>query len=213
MLCKTWSTVVLSVVRGCSGICALLLVATAIIGWRAADILPLQLIPHHPWDVRFGKVARLDRDRIYVHARIDNTTNDTILFQEYGKAILKDNPSSIALLQDPEIINALKDDVRRLASADDAPVITANPHADEPATFDISSQPATTADYAGWKSGSKILYYDTLVYVKLEPSGIRFAFDECYIARTIPNIVAIPDRTPVEVSRQLSETPCNFTNP
>lgn len=141
----------------------------------AATVRPLQLIPHHPWDVQYGDTDGFGKKRVYVHARADNTTKGTITFQAYGKATLTDTPSSIALLQNPETINALRDKVTTLASGVNAPVITSEPHAEEPATFDIPAPPGPKSDYDAWRSGDKVLYYFALVYVKADNGNLRLA--------------------------------------
>jgi len=188
-------------------------IATIWLAITAATIHPLQLIPHHPWDVEYGDLGAAGQNQIYVLARADNTTNDTITFQEYSKAVLEPNPTSIALIQNPAIIEPLRDEVRRLATGGGALNITSYPHSSEPATFNILGPVVPRRDYDAFRSGDQILYYDALVFVKVLPSGLRFAFENCEIDRMIPSWELIPGtgRT-IGLPRQLSEMPCNMSS-
>jgi hypothetical protein len=184
------------------------LAVTVLLGVLAATSPP-SLVPHYPWDVEYGDVDGSGKNRVYVIARADNTTNGMITFEEYSKAMLEPNPTSIAFLQNASIIEPLRDEVRRLASGGDNPNITSYPHSLEPATFNIPGPVVPRRDYDAFRSGDKIVYYDALVYEKLQPSGLRFRFEDCEIARMIPNMELIPGVGTVQLPRQLSETPCN----
>lgn len=197
-------------IRSLTALSVLCVLLAIWLGIAAATVHPLQLIPHHPWDVEYGDADGSRTNRIYVIARTDNTTNDTITFQEYSKAILRPDPTSIALLQNSTVIEPLRDEVSRLASGGDTPNITSYPHSQEETTFNILGPAATRRDYSAFRAGDQIVYYDALVYVKMQPSGLRFSFEDCEIARMIPSEELIPGtwRT-VQLPRQLSETPCN----
>lgn len=167
------------------------------------------LVPHHPWDLEYGNIDNSGEKRIYVIARADNTSKGIVTFQQYSKALLKPNPTSIAFLQDPAIIEPLRDEVRRQASGGGNPDITSYP-SQEPVTFNILGPVATQKDYDAFRAGEQIVYYDALVYEKLERSGLRFAFEDCEIVRMLPVMQLIPGtgRT-VQLPRQSNELPCN----
>lgn len=195
-------------------------IATIWLAIAAATIHPLQLIPHHPWDVEYGDPTATGQNRIYVIARADNTTRDTITFQQYSKAALEPNPTSVAFIQNPAIIESLRDEVRRLASGGGSPTITsypvdsgpAHPYSLGPATFNILGPAISRLVYNNFRAGNEILYYDALVYVKVLPSGLRFAFEDCEIDRMIPGWMLIPGTgSTVELPRQLSEMRCDLS--
>ncbi len=180
------------------------LILTIWFGVIAATVRPLQLIPHHPWDVRYGD------GRIYVHARVDDTTNDTISFQEYGKALVEPAATGPVFVQDQEVVRPLRDEVHRLASNGGNPIVTANPEKIAGSTtFDIPGPVVPSSDFISWKSGGKIIYYDVLVDAKLS-DGTRFSFENCRIAQMLPVSVAIPGTGNVSIGRQLNdETECD----
>ncbi len=176
--------------------------------WHRANVPFKGLAARHPWEVKYGKINGSPAKSFYVHARIENTTGRAIAFEEYGKAVLKPNPTSIELLRDPQLVNPLKDEVRRLASGGDATTITANARKSEPAYFVIPGPVVPRSDSQRWLSGALILYYDVLVYAKLS-NGMRFAFEDCGIVRTIPVIEVIPGAGSKQLPRQQSDMSCN----
>ena len=190
-----------------AGLIFVLCIAGTIWVWHLANVPFKGLAARHPWEVKYGKTNGRAAKSVYVDARIVNTTDRTIAFQEYGKAVLKPNPTSIALLRDPQIINPLKEEVRRLASGGDASSITANPKGSKLTYFVIPGPVVPPNVNQRRLSGELNLYYDVLVYAKLS-HGRRFAFEDCGIVRMIPATEVIIGVRTVQ-SRQPNDMSCN----
>lgn len=183
-----------------------LCVSATIWVWHLANVPFKGLAARHPWEVEYGKINGR-APSVYVDARVENTTDRAIAFEEYGKAELKPNPASIELLRDPQIINPLKGEVRRLASGGDASTITASPKGSR-LTYFVIPGPVVPRSYNKRRlSGELNLYYDVLVYAKLS-YGTRFAFEDCGIVRMIPAEEVILGVRTVQL-RQPNDMSCN----
>lgn len=193
------------------GSCAL--AAFALTAYRNETAIHKTLIFHKPWMVQYGNVLDDGKNRIYVHARFNNTSDYPVKFQVYGKALIE--PLSLTRAQSDKISDKLKDDIRLSASGDDAPVLTASPRDDQsPTIFDIPGPAVTSEDFSEWRKGKNLVYLAVLVYVK-EEDETRFAFRDCEIKRAVVKLTSagtIPGLGPISVKYPwIGDTPCDET--
>jgi hypothetical protein len=173
----------LGILRRCFAVASGTLAGAAVLLFINGTALHKTLILHKPGIVQYGDILDDGKDRIYVHARFNNTANNPVKFQVYGKAIIE--PLSLTRIQSDKISDKLKDDVRLLVSGDDATILTANPRDDQnPTTFDIPGPVISKNEFTAWEKGQRLIYYDVLVYVK-EADEMRFQFRDCEITRMI----------------------------
>ena len=152
---------------------------------------------HRPVYVDYANIDGSGR-RIYVRARIDNTTNDELTYSYYGKAIL--GPTAKTPEAAYRIAEPLGDEVRRIASGGGALPLPLSPMAENVPVF-IKGPHATPKQWRDFLDGKARLYFYAVIYPKLG-DGTRFTLVSCGTSRarnTIKTDYGCPHEKPGEI--------------